>query len=75
MFATTPGGANPDQPIDYTTRIAHDLWKQATAPLPHKFDAESGQVNQFIEDLRDRAVASGWTAGQGNIIEIPDTNG
>lgn len=75
VFAATPGRANPDQPIDYTTRIGHDLWKQATAPLPHKFDAESGQVNQFIEDLRDRAVASGWTAGQGNIIEIPDTNG
>ena len=75
VFAATPGRANPDQPIDYTTRIDHDFWKQDTSPLTHKFDAESGQVNQFIEDLRDRAVNSGWTAGQGNIIEVPDTKG
>ena len=40
VFAATPGCSNPDQPIDYTTRIGNDLWKQATSSLPHKFDVE-----------------------------------
>ena len=75
IFSATPGHTNPDQPIDYTSRIGNDLWKQATTSLPHKFDVESSQIHQFIEDLRDRAVASGWSAGQGNIVDIPDSGG
>jgi len=75
VFSETAGRSNPDQPIDYTTRIGNDLWKQATSSLPHKFDVESSQINQFIEDLRDWAVASGWLAGQGNVIDIPDSSG
>jgi hypothetical protein len=75
IFPATPGRSNPDQPMDYTSRIGNNLWKQATATPPHKFDVESSQVHQFIEDLRDRAVASGWLAGQGIIIDIPDSGG
>jgi hypothetical protein len=75
VFSETAGRSNPDQPIDYTTRIGNDLWKQATRSLPHKFDVESSQINQFIEDSRDWVVASGWLAGQGNIIDIPDSSG
>ena len=33
VFSATPGRSNPDQPIDYTTRIGNELWKQATSSL------------------------------------------
>jgi hypothetical protein len=36
---------------------------------------ESSQIYQFIEFLRDRAVSLWWLAGQGNIIDIPDSGG
>jgi hypothetical protein len=44
-------------------------------PFLTKFDVESSQIHQFIEDLRDRAVATGWLNGQENIIDIPDSSG
>jgi hypothetical protein len=66
---------NPDQQIAYTSRIGNDQWKQATTTLSRIFDVESSQIHQFIEDSRNRAVASGWLAIQGNIIDFPDLSG
>jgi hypothetical protein len=75
IFSASPGCSNPDQPIDYASCIGNDLWKQSTTSLPRKCNMESSQIYQFIEDLHDRAVSSGWLAGQGNSIDIPDSGG
>ena len=75
QYALTPGRANPGAFIDYNTRAGIDLYKMAIAALPHKFDVDSSQITQFVEDLRDRAKSSGWSEAGGNIITIPDSNG
>ena len=74
-FALTPGRANPAAALDYTTRTGQAVFKDATESLPHKFDVESQSINQFCEDLRDRAIKAGWGEGAADILTIPDTDG
>jgi len=74
-FALTPGRANPADALDYTTRTGQAVFKDATESLPHKFDVESASINQFCEDLRDRAIKAGWGEGAADILSIPDTDG
>ena len=74
-FALTPGRLNPTEAVDYSTRTGQAIFAAATASLPHKFDAESKTVNQFCEDLRDRAIKAGWGEGAADILTIPDADG
>ena len=50
-FALTPGQANANRFIDYTTLTGIKLWQEATAPLPNKFSAKEQDANQFCESL------------------------
>jgi len=42
-FALTPGQANPNQPLDYTTSSGIKIWNEATAPLPFKSKNSQGK--------------------------------
>ena len=75
QYALTPGRANAGAFIDYGTRAGIDLYKMAIAALPHKFDVDSSQITQFVEDLRDRAKSAGWSEAGGDIIHVPDSDG
>lgn len=74
-FGLTPGRTNPDDIIDYSTKVGIAIWDKATAALNNDFDVESSQVQQLIEDLSARANAAGWNEGNGDIITIPDIAG
>jgi hypothetical protein len=50
-FAKSPGQANLDQLIDYSTTARQKQWQEVTAPLLIKFKVEDKQVNQFNEIL------------------------
>mmetsp|Transcript_26513 Transcript_26513/g.47926 ORF Transcript_26513/g.47926 Transcript_26513/m.47926 type:complete len:215 (+) Transcript_26513:164-808(+) len=69
-FAKSPGQANPDQPIDYSTTAGQKQWQEATAPLSIKFKVEDKQVNQFNEILMERAEKQGWATGNSSILTI-----
>lgn len=73
-FALTPGQANPNLPLDYTTSSGIKIWNEATAPLPFKFNVEGKDVNAFCEKLLERAEKSGWNLAGSNVINIPDSN-
>ena len=71
-FALTPGQANPNQPIDYTSASGIKIWNESSAPLAFKFNAEGKEVSAFCEKLVERAEKSGWNLTGGNVIDIPD---
>jgi hypothetical protein len=50
-FTKSPGQANLDQLIDYSTNAKQKQWQEATVPLSIKFKVEDKQVNQFNEIL------------------------
>lgn len=74
-FALTPGQANPNQPIDYTTTVGNKIWEHATESLPFKFNAEAKEVNAFREKLMERAEKQGWNMDGSDVLTIPDGNG
>ena len=73
-FALTPGQANANQFIDYTTSTGIKLWQEATASLPNKFTAEGQDANQFCESLLERAEKSGWNNPASDIVNFQVNN-
>ena len=69
-FALTPGQANTNRFIDYTSSTGIKLWQEATASLPNKFSAEGQDANQFCESLLERADKSGWNSPLSDIINV-----
>ena len=69
-FALTPGQANANRFIDYTSSTGIKLWQEATASLPNKFSAEGQDANQFCESLLERADKSGWNSPQSDIVNV-----
>jgi hypothetical protein len=49
------------------------VYNTASAKLPVTFDITSQTANLFCDALSDRANKSGWYAGEGNILNIPDS--
>jgi hypothetical protein len=72
VLAETPAKINADAIIDYSTAAGIKLYNTALAKLPVTFDITSQTANLFCDALTDRANKSGWYAGQGNILNIPD---
>jgi hypothetical protein len=52
-FALTPGHANPNQTIDYTSSSGIKVWNEAVAPLTFQFNIEAKEVNAFCESLME----------------------
>jgi hypothetical protein len=73
VFAETPAKINADAIIDYSTAAGIKVYNTASAKLPVTFDITSQTANLFCDALTDRANKSGWYAGEGNILNIPDT--
>jgi hypothetical protein len=69
-FVKSPGQANLDQPIDYSTTARQKQWQEVTVPLLIKFKVEDKQVNQFNEILMERAEKQGWATGNSSILTI-----
>jgi hypothetical protein len=73
VFAETPAKINADAIIDYSTAAGIKVYNTASAKLPVTFDITSQTANLFCDALTDRANKSGWYAGEGNILNIPDS--
>ena len=68
-FALTPARANNDA-LDYNTKKGASLWKTATATLSDDpFECRSDGLRDFLELVRTRAKAMGWSA---SIMDIPE---
>ena len=65
-FALAPALVGGDDPIDYSTRAGQALYSSATAALPYIFEGRDSSVPAFLQAIRDRGAASGWT----DIFEI-----
>jgi hypothetical protein len=74
VFAETPAKINANAIIDYSTAAGIKLYNTASAKLPVTFDITSQTANLFCDALTDRANKSGWYAGDGNILSIPDSS-
>jgi hypothetical protein len=72
VFAETPAKINANAIIDYSTAAGIKLYNTASAKLPVTFDITSQTANLVRDALTDRANKSGWYAGEGNILNIPD---
>ena len=53
--------------LDYNTSEGSNIYKQAVKPLKGEFDCNPGGLNVLLAQLRDRAIAYGWT----RILTIP----
>ena len=73
-FALTPGQANPNQTIDYTSSSGIKVWNEAIAPLTFEFNIEAKEVNAFCESLMERVQKSGWKVTGANVIDVPETD-
>ena len=69
-FATSPGVADADQLIDYTTKRGASLYEQGTKALATPFDLKSNQVVIFQKELKDRASMMGWNQGNQGITQF-----
>ena len=67
-FALAPALVNTTSHIDYSTKEGSYLFNAATKELANKFDIESPNITTFKSLLVDRATASGWNTGAGNIV-------
>ena len=75
IFVLTPGQYHLDLFIDYSTAQGIVLWNAATKSLLMEFNAGSDRVKQFCELLMQWATKSGWSARNGDILTIPDSDG
>ena len=74
-FLRTPGQANLNQLLDYTSSAGIKVWQEAMAPLSFKFGVEGSKVNQFCEKLMERAEKQGWNIAGGDMLTIPNSDG
>ena len=74
-FALTPALTNASAILDYSTTIGHKIYQAATAALANPFDCSARDSGSFREQLLDRAVASGWGEGRGDILEVNKSDG
>jgi hypothetical protein len=74
-FATSPGVADVDQLIDYTTKCGASLYEQGTKALATPFDLKSNQVVIFQKELKDRASMMGWNQGNQGITQFTNKDG
>ena len=74
-FATSPGVADVDQLIDYTTKRGASLYEQGTKALATPFDLKSNQVVIFQKELKDRASMMGWNQGNQGITQFTNKDG
>ena len=74
-FATSPGVADVDQLIDYTTKRGASLYEQGTKALATPFDLKSNQVVIFQKELKDRASMMGWNQGTQGITKFTNKDG
>jgi hypothetical protein len=72
-FATSPGVAEVEELIDYTTKHGASLYEQGTKALRTPFSMKATQVIIFEKELQDRASMMGWDKGAQNTIRF--TNG
>jgi hypothetical protein len=73
VFAETLAKINASAIIDYSMAAGIKVYNTALAKLPVTFDIMSQTANLFCDALTDRANKSGWYAGEGNILSIPDS--
>jgi hypothetical protein len=57
-FAKSPGQANPDQPIDYSTTARQKQWQEETAPLSIKFKVKDKQVRDSHGTSREARMGN-----------------
>jgi hypothetical protein len=69
-FARTPALVQ-DTLLDYSTPEGMAIYKGATEKLLHPFDGDPAKLRMFLEALRQRSDAFGWTA----ILSVPDQDG
>jgi hypothetical protein len=67
--ALAPVLANNDV-IDYTTPAGTKLFKAGTDPLPPTFDCTAGNLQLFLDQLKDKASIYAWTS----ILEVDSKN-
>ena len=70
-FALTPGQANSNQFINYTTTSTGiELWQEVTVSLPNKFSTEGRDANQFCKSLLKQTEKFGWNKAQSDIVNV-----
>ena len=58
-FIRNPGQYSIEKVIDYSTETGIKLWQESTESLPINFNVTGGEVNKFIEALKERAQNMG----------------
>lgn len=79
-FAKSPGQANPDQPIDYSTTAGQKQWQEATAPLINVDGNDYNLIREYgripMETLRNtvtKKVVSRSSRNKTSIISAQRT--
>ena len=74
-FARNPGQKDPDNIIDFNTKLGVSLYNSAITPVEIKFDGDSKNISLFQNQLLRKGFKAGWGAGTGDILNIPDDDG
>ena len=74
-FARNPGQKDPDDIIDFNTKLGVSLYNSAIVPVEIKFDGDSKNISLFQNQLLRKGFKAGWGAGNGDILNIPDDAG
>ena len=74
-FALTPAQASASNTFDYSSQADVKICNKASSELSQKFDCNSKNASMFGEKLKDRAQESGWETADGDIMNIPDSEG
>ena len=75
-FTITLGKSSIEEVIEYSKATGIKLWKGSIQYLPIHFNFTGGEVNQFIEALRERSHKMGWNSHPtSSILTISDGNG
>lgn len=70
-FSLTPGLISTNVPWDYSTRSGQSLYFAATKPVATIFDGKQTSLKVFLQALKSKADAFGWTD---LILMIPDSS-
>jgi hypothetical protein len=74
IFGLTPGTAGY-QIIDYNSKAGYSKFKAGTSALNEElYDCSPDGFYQFIQDLKSRAEAFGWSRSPDGILWIPATD-
>ena len=71
----TPGDWKAEDIINYSDKVGLSLWKSAIEALPTKFDMKASRTATFVEGMKVKAKAIGWSQGSKQINTFEDDVG